>query len=245
MKIFLKKLKDYLKYKTYLLFLHIISCIKSIGRQRKIDKYFKKNTTKKLHIGCGKKTRDGWLASDLNSGKGVIFLDATKKFPFRNDSLDYIFSEHMIEHIDYFDGKKMLQECYRVLRPGGKLRIATPDLKKYLSLIDEPENVENKKAINFYMKKLFSDYPNDANSPYHILNLLMHKWGHSYIYTLETLSEQLKLSGFKDIQVKETGKSDDSNLKNMEMHNENAIAVNLFDEDGFFKFETIIVEASI
>ena len=144
-----------------------------------------------------------------------------------------------------FDGRKMLQECSRVLKPGGKIRIATPDLKKYLSLITDPEKKENKKAISFFMNKLFSNYPNDANSPFHILNLEMHKWGHKYIYTFETLNEQLSFAGFKNVKIMETGKSDDPNLENMEMHNENALEVDIFDEDGFFKFETIIIEANI
>ena len=135
MKIYLKKIKDFTKHKLYIFFSDAKSLIKSSGRKSKIKRYLSKNITKKLHIGCGRKTRSGWLASDLFPNKEVIFLDATQRFPFKEHTFDYIFSEHMIEHIDYFDGRKMLQECSRVLKPGGKIRIATPDLKKYLSLI--------------------------------------------------------------------------------------------------------------
>ena len=61
-------------------------------------------------------------------------IDITKKFPFVSSTFDYVFSEHMIEHIKYQDGLKMLNESFRVLKPSGKIRISTPDLQFLLDL---------------------------------------------------------------------------------------------------------------
>jgi predicted SAM-dependent methyltransferase len=47
---------------------------------------------------------------------------------------DYVFSEHMIEHVSYAEGLLMLRECLRVLKPGGRIRIATPSLEVLLDL---------------------------------------------------------------------------------------------------------------
>ena len=57
----------------------------------------------KLHLGCGRNLLDGWINTDFNIAKfrGSDFLDVTEKFPYDDNSVDYIFSEHMIEHISY------------------------------------------------------------------------------------------------------------------------------------------------
>ena len=95
--------------------------------QEIIDDYFRRERVRKLHIGCGGNILKGWLNSDYNSvHSDVIFLDATKPFPFNNDEFDYLFSEHVIEHFDFAKGFAMLLECHRILKPGGKLRISTP-----------------------------------------------------------------------------------------------------------------------
>jgi predicted SAM-dependent methyltransferase len=74
--------------------------------------------------GCG-----GWLNTDYEPELPIVMhLDASQRFPFREATFDYIFSEHVIEHISYWDGMKMLAECFRVLKGSGKVRISTPDL---------------------------------------------------------------------------------------------------------------------
>jgi len=57
----------------------------------------------------------GWLNSDIEPKlKGILYLDATQDFPIEDNSFDYIFSEHMIEHITYNDAKRMISECFRI-----------------------------------------------------------------------------------------------------------------------------------
>ena len=240
----LKKIKNYLSHKIQIFFEKMFKKIKSLGRSKKINNYLKNNELKKLHLGCSRESRKGWLPTDLvPQSSNVIYLDASDQLPFEDYTFDYIYCEHMIEHINYFQAKKMLIECFRILKSGGKIRIATPDLDKYLSLIIEKNNSNNKSIINFYMNKLFTKYPNNENSVFHILNLEMHSWGHKYIYNYNTLSEQLLDSGFLNIKKQETGQSDDIHLQNLEMHGENFEKIGLTDDVDFFKFETIIVEA--
>ena len=65
--------------------------------------------------------------SITNNEDIVFYLNNTDNVLIINNSLDYIFSEHMIEHVSYEQGASMLRECYRTLKPGGRLRLATPD----------------------------------------------------------------------------------------------------------------------
>src|SRR5438477_50522 len=81
--------------------------------------------------GAGFNSLPGWLNTDLEpKSASVIYLDAAKPLPFAYSTFDYIFSEHVIEHIPYPQGLSMLKECFRVIKPGGTIRIATPNLEQ-------------------------------------------------------------------------------------------------------------------
>ena len=103
-----------------------------------IERYFSSHKTRKLHIGCGGHLLDGWLNADLFPRSAmVLHLDATEPFPFGDEEFDYVFSEHMIEHISYAQGLHMLSECYRILRKNRKIRISTPNLAFLIDLYKE------------------------------------------------------------------------------------------------------------
>ena len=55
---------------------------------------------KKLHLGCGLDYKDGYINIDFNKNvKADMYLDLTKKFPFRDNTIDEIFTEGFVEHI--------------------------------------------------------------------------------------------------------------------------------------------------
>lgn len=60
---------------------------------------------------------------------GATRVDLTRKLPLADRSLDAIYGYHVLEHLDRHESRALLQECRRVLRPGGWLRISTPDFK--------------------------------------------------------------------------------------------------------------------
>ena len=75
---------------------------------------------------------EGWFNTDYFPRQGMPFLDVTKPFPFPANTFDFVYSEHHIEHISYKDAVKMLVETFRVLKSEGIVRIATPDLRRYI-----------------------------------------------------------------------------------------------------------------
>lgn len=139
----------------------------------------------KLHLGCGPVIKDGFINYDLNPGKGGVVHDLTKPLPHQENSVDFIFSEHFIEHIDRIQGLKLLKECIRVLKPGSKLRIATPDLDI---------------IVNDYINSTMSRYGKefDTNKA-KFLNRAMRDWGHQYVFNKEDLILLFKEAGFKNI----------------------------------------------
>src|SRR6185369_4266618 len=105
-----------------------------IGRHRaltssRIAAYLAGTKSPRLILGSGVHRTAGWLASDIAPTDGsAIYLDARRRLPFADDALDYVFAEHMLEHISYSSGAALVREIFRVLRPGGIFRVATPDL---------------------------------------------------------------------------------------------------------------------
>ena len=86
--------------------------------------YLAGHPVRRLHIGCGPHLLDGWLNADYEPrARSVLCLDATCRFPLPSNSFDTVFSEHMIEHVPHAGGAVMLSEIFRVLRPGGRVRI--------------------------------------------------------------------------------------------------------------------------
>ncbi len=99
-------------------------------------KYFENNELLKLNLACGRNPLPGWLNTDIDTAltKETVFLDVRKRFPFSNSIFSYVYCEHLIEHLEYEQGVKMVNEVFRVVKPGGKIRVSTPDLNFLVEL---------------------------------------------------------------------------------------------------------------
>src|SRR5690348_4800131 len=106
------------------------------------DSYLGSARPAKLQVGAGDNVLAGWLNTDRDPTPGSAYLDATRRFPLPDASFDYVMSEHTIEHLTLEQADSMLAECHRVLKPGGKVRIATPDLHWVTGLLDAQDGDE-------------------------------------------------------------------------------------------------------
>lgn len=94
-----------------------------------------------LNLGCGSRVHPAWQNFDLTAtAPGVRVLDIRGPLPFPDASADAVYHSHVLEHLDPHTGARFVAECRRVLRPGGVLRIAVPDLemicREYLRALD-------------------------------------------------------------------------------------------------------------
>jgi len=186
-----------------------------------------------LHIGCGENTLAGWLNSDYYpTVSNVIQLDATRKFPLDENTFDYIFSEHVIEHIKYVDGLRMLKECSRILRANGRIRISTPDLQFLIDLYSKQKTALQQDYIKWASDEFVK---NGESSDTMVINNFVRDWGHVFVYDEKTLRRSLELSGFVDIIRYKISESDDENLRNLE--NETRMPA------GFLQLESLTLEA--
>jgi predicted SAM-dependent methyltransferase len=160
----------------------------------------------KLNVGCGKVKLDGWVNIDIESGADLV-LDVRKGLPFNQNSVDFIYNEHFIEHLTFEEGRKILQNFHRCLKKGGVLRVATPDL----------DYVIQKYAYNWKEQEWLSRPAYQfIKTRGQMINVSFRAWGHQYLYNEEDLWNQLISVGFKSVIKYDFGLSNHSELFNLE-----------------------------
>lgn len=84
---------------------------------------------RRLNWGCGMVTPLGWVNSDIGMGPGVdVPADIRQGMPFESNGFDYIVSIHALPELAYTELDAALAELFRILKPGGVLRLGLPDL---------------------------------------------------------------------------------------------------------------------
>lgn len=98
----------------------------------------------RLHLGCGRHPHPAWINADLVPvDDDVRALDVTRPLPFETASMEAVYHAHLIEHLEPSIGRRFIEDCYRVLRPGGVIRVTVPDLeqiaREYLDCLESAE----------------------------------------------------------------------------------------------------------
>ena len=191
-------------------------------RRKQVARYLAAHDERKLQLGAGEHPRDGWLNTDLHDYRlGHVYLDVRRRFPLPEESFDVVYSEHMLEHLTYEQGQRCLRECLRVLRPGGRIRIATPSLERLAALYDGQQT----RYVEWAVETLEPE--TTAPLPGVVINNFFRSWGHRFIYDPQTLRHALTEAGFVDVEERPVGE--------LEQH--------LAEHPEFNEYETIVLEA--
>lgn len=200
-----------------------------------IRDYLRNSDVKKLHIGCQSHPMLGWLNVDIEpKTNGIAYMDATCRFPLPDGCLDYVFSEHMIEHIGLPEGIFMLKECYRVMKKDGVIRIVTPNLKFIVELYNSVHPVHSEYVS--FSERYFKSAPPPFINDTVVINNFFRDWGHQFIYDEKSLHAAFATVGFQDIKTEELYISRHPDLTGLEKHH-------LEITDKFNKLESLVVEA--
>lgn len=207
-------------------------------RGKQIQSYLDRHQVRKLRLGSGRHVDPGWLSADLVPlARQIVFMDARKPLPLPDASFDFILCEHILEHLELPQARALLGECRRVLRDGGVLRLATPNLGRLLQFAQNP----GEEDAAFYVAHQNRDREGvsqaEVGNPVYMLNRVMHDWGHEFLFDQPTLEGLLRETGFQSIERCEPGISRHGDLRHVDRHAEEVGSrVN--------EIESLIVEAS-
>ena len=163
---------------------------------RAVERYLREMRPLRVQFGCGQTPKAGWLNTDLWPGPWAtpdICLDVSRVLPFPDGSVAEIYSEHLLEHLDYPAAARLfLAECFRVLEKGGTMTVGVPDLDG----IDERYH-----ALSRENRSASAESPQYIlNHPAEELNDCFHQQGeHKFLYNEQFLGALLRYFGFTNV----------------------------------------------
>lgn len=172
----------------------------------------------KIEVGAGraKRTPD-WILTDVTWFTNQ-YMDATRTWPFPDNSASHIYADNMIEHVKMTQARSFLREAFRVLEPGGRIRLVTPDIGRFVaSYVADDDNTK------WHLR-------NGASRGYEmhhrvdILRSVFQDSGHhaGYLWDEEALHAELESAGFQCIERCEMGQSSDPLVAGLESREDNS-----------------------
>jgi predicted SAM-dependent methyltransferase len=138
----------------------------------------------RLHLGCNEVRIPGFLGVDIRDTKATDIVDDVATLgKFGNETVDMIYASHVLEHFGRHEYRGVLATWFRVLRPGGLLRVAVPDFGA---------------VVDHYLE-------NDRSLDNNLLTGLLHGGQrnefdyHKIIFDRAKLTAELELAGFDDV----------------------------------------------
>jgi predicted SAM-dependent methyltransferase len=175
-----------------------------------------------LNLGCGHVTPAGWinvdgsnrawLASQLpfvdrtlvalklvpptEFARGIQFADFFQRLPWNDDTADAVYMGEVLEHFTQEDGRRLLAECFRILKPGGVLRLRVPDnarfwqnyLQEYQAIKAKPRGewtTAHARWVSMFFRDICVRPPKSFHSMGHY-----HKWMYDDVSLILQLEEQ-------------------------------------------------------
>jgi len=149
----------------------------------------------KIHLGCGNKYIPGFIHVDLLDYPHIDYQTSVDNLFFADDnSVDLIYTSHVLEHFGRHEFRNVLEECYRVLKKGGTLRVSVPDFESIVTHYKLHTDLEILLGLIIGGQKTGEfDY-------------------HKMVFDKTLLKKELKLIGFDNIQKYDWRLTEHSNI---------------------------------
>ncbi|NIM05466.1 MAG: methyltransferase domain-containing protein, partial [Armatimonadetes bacterium] len=134
----------------------------------------------KLEIGSGESPEPGFLHLDIRSGPHIEYVTDARRLPFPDGTVTEIYSRHNLEHFTFAEAREVLQECLRILKPGGKIYLIVPNMEFHIEQYYAADQKHAQAGFWGWQRNPFD----------------VHKWG----YWWESLHNLLASVGFAQIE---------------------------------------------
>jgi len=136
-----------------------------------------------VNIACGINYIEDWINLDhIPVSPAIKKANLLGRLPFEDNSVDVLYSSHFLEHVPVIKVPSFLNECFRVLKSGGQIRLVLPDLQEIcreylcrresgdhkkadfvvLELLDQCVRMETGGELGAYYQSLLSDISDDG-----------------------------------------------------------------------------------
>jgi len=199
----------------------------------------------RLHLGCGLKTPPGWLnvdgswqvvlarhpilkrilvatrlfpksQADIPWSANVMRVNLASELPFEKETFEAIYCSHTLEHLYHRNAEHLLQECWRVLKPGGVCRVVVPDLGAIIERYLQARQMGEQSAADRLMEELLVHEkhrkPGIMGIYYRLTGYHQHKW----MYDALSLQRLFNEAGFTAVKAAEYGVSRIDNILEIE-----------------------------
>ena len=141
---------------------------------------------KKINMGCGwRNFGSSWIHIDSGDYGHLDYTSITDLSQFDDNSIDLIYSSHVIDYFDREQVLPLLEEWYRVLKPGGILRVAVPNFEQISKLYSE-----GRYPLNYFVGLLYGKMPMGSETIYH-----------RTVYDFDSLKNVLESLSYKKVSL--------------------------------------------
>lgn len=169
--------------------------IKHVRSRRQVGQILDQRDEIKIEIGSGpKRGTDGWTTIDT-ARSCDLFWDLRAGIPFPDESVSRIYSSHFLEHLTFDQGQQFLDECMRVLRPGGNFSICVPNAKLFIDAYSKRDPLPD----HFFV---FAEAVPQTTLIDHVNYIAYMKGHHKYLFDQENLVHLLRAKGMRNARAR-------------------------------------------
>lgn len=148
----------------------------------------------KLNLGCGHNKLEGYINVDIRKTPAADIVCSILELNTTFNNVDSIYARHVLEHFNFTECDKVLEQIYKTLKTGGEFNVIVPDLEFHFKQLTD-------------VQKMFKVSPLDYNGVVNLEHAICSIYGwqkheqdfHYNGFTQYTLTRKLQEFSFKDI----------------------------------------------
>lgn len=156
-----------------------------------------------INLGCGGYIFKEFINIDFYFEPGKDY-GADLRYPLKiqDECVDGILCEHTMEHLTYSHNAELMKECYRILKPGGVIRIIVPDVSLFAKNYVEDNREWFAKYEAVMLNNTTSEERNqrEFHTPMQAISFVTQEYHHVACWDYETMKFYLEKSGFVNIE---------------------------------------------
>jgi predicted SAM-dependent methyltransferase len=148
-----------------------------------------------INLGSGADDFEGFIGVDMF---GTANYGADLRYPLLIDdnSVDGIFTEHTLEHLTYEQDRRLLDECFRIMKSGARIRVVLPDVSLFVTHYAS----RDRGWFATWEQHVLAPRGRKLETPMMALSFVTQEYGHLSAWDHETVAHFLTRAGFVDIE---------------------------------------------